>query len=84
MTGPTFITRERDAITALMHAFETLASLAAPYTALDLGNTLTPEDFAAGNTDVTLAQLVAAVGSVAALQAVLAAGHATNLYRLSR
>lgn len=84
MLGPTFISRYRDATTALLAACDTLQALQRPYVALDLGNTLTQDDFDAGNADVTLAQLIAAVGSVSAIEGLLAQGHLTNLYTLSR
>ncbi len=87
MVGPTFIRDYRQGVTALLTAFETLRALQLPYDKLDLGTTLTDEDFTQGHSDITKTQFVAAVGSVqafeAAFQTLAAAGHLTNLYRLT-
>jgi hypothetical protein len=50
--------------------------------ALDLGGTLTEEDFAGSNADLDKAELTAAVSSMEAINGFVMAGHATNLYEL--
>lgn len=50
--------------------------------ALDYSSTLTEEDFAGSNADLTVAEMTAAVSSVEAINGFVAAGHATNLYEL--
>ena len=77
-----WITQERQAITNLLGVLGALDTLAQQYISLDYGNSLTDEDFQGANTDIVKADLVAAVASVQAIGAFVAAGHATNLYKL--
>ena len=81
-SGSDFVSRYRASVTAWLTALEDLLALKSQYDALDLGNTLTEEDFIGANADIDLAQLVAAVGSVEAIDAVFQQGHDTNLYAL--
>lgn len=76
-----FITRYRQASTSWLSALNSLLALKDQYDSLDYGNTLQDSDFA-GNSDITKADLVAAVGSVDALNALFGQGHDTNLYKL--
>lgn len=77
-----WISRYRQSTTAWLTALNELLALREQYDALDYGSTLTDEDFAGANVDITKADLVAAVGSVEALNTVFQQGHDTNLYRL--
>ena len=82
MQGTNFITQYRTATVQLLTALESLASLRGEYIALDLGNTLTDDDFAQGHSDIVKADLVAAEVSNAAFATLLSQGHATNLYKM--
>jgi hypothetical protein len=77
-----FISRYRSHTTTFLHALDALMAARRQWDALDLGNTLTEEDFAGANADVTVAELTAAVSSVEAINGFVATGHATNLYEL--
>jgi hypothetical protein len=81
-SNPDFISRYRQDTTAFLRALDALMAARRQWDALDLGNTLTEEDFAGANADLTVAELTAAVSSVDAINAFVAAGHATNLYEL--
>lgn len=84
MANPVYsdhITKVRQASTQLIAALDTLRALKAESDALDLGNALTEEDFAGANAHLNTAQIVAVTGTtLSALETLLAAGHATNLY----
>lgn len=82
MAHSDFVTRYRQGVTRLLQASDELQALDREYVALDLGNSLMDGDFDGANVGITKAQLVAAVGSVEAIDALLATGHATNLYRV--
>lgn len=83
MANPSdFVTRYRQVTTNWLTALEDLNALREQYDALDYGNTLPPEAFEGANADLTKEQLVAAVGSVEAINAVFETGHNSNLYRL--
>ena len=77
-----FISRYRTETTAFLRALDALMAARRQWDALDLGNTLTEEDFVGANADLTVAELTAAVSSVEAINGFVAAGHATNLYEL--
>lgn len=77
-----FISRYRADTTAFLRALDALVAARRQWDALDLGNSLTEEDFAGVNADLTVAELTAAVSSVDAINGFVAAGHATNLYEL--
>lgn len=77
------IDQVRKASAALLVAVNQLRALNAESTALDLGNVLTTEDFAGGNSHLSAADIVAVTGTtLAAVEVLLAAGHATNLYKV--
>ena len=83
MANPSdFVSRYRGAVTAWLVAMEDLAGLRAQYDALDYGSTLPPEAFEGANSDITKENLVAAVGSIEAIDGFTNAGHYTNLYAL--
>lgn len=84
MVGSDYITQYRQQATAWLQAMEELMALKGEYVALDLGNTLTEGDFAGANSDIALADLVAAVGSMDALYSTFQSGHNTNLYKLKQ
>jgi hypothetical protein len=77
-----WISRYRAATTAWLTALEDLNALREQYDALDYGSTLPPEAFEGANSDITPADLVAAVGSVESLNTTFESGHNTNLYKL--
>lgn len=77
-----FISRYRSSTTAWLTALNELLALREQYDALDYGTTLTEDDFAGANSDIGKADLVAAVGSVEAINLVFGQGHDTNLYTL--
>jgi hypothetical protein len=81
-SNPDFISRYRSEVTAFIHALNALQAERQQWDALDLGNSLTAEDFAGSNADLTVAEMTAAVSSVEAISGFVAAGHATNLYEL--
>ncbi len=75
------ITKVRQASTALIVALDQLRALKKESDALDLGNALTTEDFAGSNAHLDTADIVAVTGTtLTALEALMAAGNATNLY----
>ncbi len=77
-----FVGRYRDNAERLLDALEEDASLRSEWDSLGLSGALSNADVAGG--DVTAAEVTAAVGSVSAVRAFMAAGHLTNLYRLRR
>lgn len=79
-----FISTYRAATTRWLTALEDLLALKSQYTALDLGNTLTPPDFAGANSDLAPADIAAGVSSIDALNALFVTGHNTVLYTLKR
>jgi hypothetical protein len=76
-----WISRYRSADTAFLTALEDLQALRQQYDALDLGSTLTDDDFT-GHPDITKADVTAAVASVEAIGGFIDQGHDSNLYRL--
>ncbi len=75
----------RQAVTNLLVAKERLDNLAAQWTATDAGNVLQPEDFSEQNAGLSVADLAAVIGTtLPAINALLAQGHATNLYALKK
>jgi hypothetical protein len=81
-SNPDFISRYRADVTTFLHALDALMAARRQWDALDLGTTLTEEDFAGANADLTVAELTAAVASIEAINGFIAAGHATNLFEL--
>lgn len=79
MNKQAFIDRVLAAANTTMGANEEAGNVAAQYTALDMGNTLTDEDFTGRS--VTKAELVAMIVSLEAISSLIATGHATNLYK---
>ena len=77
-----FVTRYRQVTTNWLTALEDLNAMREQYDALDYGNTLPPEAFEGANADITKEQLVAAVGSVEALNSTFESGHNSNMYLL--
>lgn len=81
-SGADFVSRYRSATTAWLTALEDLLALKSQYTALDLGNTLTPPDFEGANSDIDAAAIAAGVTSVDAINALFTTGHHTVMYTL--
>lgn len=77
-----WISKYRHQVTAWLTALNALMALGEQYVALDYGNTLTAEDFIGANSDITQAELIAAVGSVQMLNTTFESGHNTNLYKM--
>lgn len=77
-----FISRYRVETTTFLHALDALMAARRQWDALDLGNSLTGDDFAGANADLTVGELTAAVSSVEAINGFIASGHATNLYEV--
>ena len=84
MVGSDFISQYRQQVSSWLDALENLLALKGQYVALDLGNTLTEEDFSGSNSDIDLPALVAAVGSIDAINATFLQGHNSNLYKLNQ
>lgn len=75
----------RQAVTNLLNAKERLDNLSDQWTATDAGTVLQTEDFLETNAGLAVADLAAVMGvSLPALNALLAQGHATNLYALKK
>ena len=84
MNHSDFISNSRAASGALITAIDQLRALRKSSDALNLAETLVPDDFA-GNTDVDTADVMAVIGTTLdAIETLLAQGHATNLYNLMR
>lgn len=81
-----FVTTTRNAITKILDGLGEANEMLDHYVRLgysDVANLDTP-DFEATHPDVTRADVVAAVGSLDAVNSLLAAGHGTNLEKLRR
>jgi hypothetical protein len=77
-----FVSRYRLHVTSLLTELESLNAMRAQWDALDYSTTLPPEAFEGANGDLDKAEMTAAVASIEAINAFVAAGHATNLYEL--
>lgn len=78
-----FISLTRQEVARLIQTIDNLHALRAEWTALDYGNSITTDDFVGANADTTLAELSSVIGTtLSAIDGLLAAGHATNLYNL--
>lgn len=81
-----YVDRMRLAVYKLINALDDLAALKREYTARDLGTNLNQaNDFKGPNLDVTKEEMVAAVGSVDALENFLTSNfHYGNLLKIKR
>lgn len=77
-----FVSREVNAAQALVDAFDSWDELRKEWDAQGLSGVITDEHITGSNQHVAAADLANAFSSIDALKAVLAAGHATNLYKL--
>lgn len=77
-----WVSRYRQANTAWISAMNALLALKAQYVSLDYGNTLPPEAFEGANADISLPDIVAAVGSVDSINTFFLTGHNSNMYRI--
>jgi hypothetical protein len=78
-----WISLTRQQATALIETVDQLNALRAEWTGLDYGNTLTEEDFAGANSDVTQEEIAAVIGvTLDAINALWAQGHLTNLLQV--
>jgi hypothetical protein len=77
-----FVSREVSAAQALIDAFDAWDELRKEWDAQGLSALITDDHLTGGNAHVSAADLANAFSSIDALESVLAAGHATNLYKL--
>lgn len=77
-----FISRYRAAVTSWLTALEDLNAFREQWDSLDYSNTLPDSAFDGANTDITKADMTAAVASVEALNTTFESGHNSNLYKL--
>ncbi len=84
MANPTvFVEQFRGDVRMLLKTLDALRADRRAWDALDLGNVIQQSDIPAG-TGITTAELAAAIGTtLVAIEALMAAGHATNLYRVT-
>lgn len=87
MANPTYsdhITNVRNAAGEFIAVMGKLRNLARQSAALDLPNVMTAEDFDGANAHIAPADITAVIGTtLPAIEALLAAGHATNLYKVA-
>lgn len=69
-------------VSAFLEQYQELQQMRAEYDALGYITALTQEDLAGENAHLTPQIIADAFSSLAALKAVMDAGHATNLYRI--
>lgn len=82
-----FISRYRASVETILANIEELNQLTKEATILNYGSTITDEDFTGDNDHMTRAKLLAAVGSMTAIEALLVANnnaHYKALYELKR
>jgi len=72
----------RQAVRKILDGFEDLNNLRSEWDALGLSGTLTDENFQGGNAGLTEADIAGVYNTHAALKALFAQGHATNLYKV--
>jgi len=77
-----FIRNTRTQTNALIDAIEELDALKAEWDAVDMGNQLDAEHFISNDTGLAPADITAVFTTLAAIKALLAEGHATNLYKV--
>jgi len=86
MANPTYsdhITNVRNATREFIAVINKYRALSRQSVALDLPNVMTADDFAGENANILPADLTAVIGTtLSAIEALLAAGHATNLYKV--
>jgi hypothetical protein len=75
-----WISLTRQQATMLIDTVDQLNALRKEWDGLDYGNTLTDEDFAGSNSDVTKDEIAAVIGTTLdAINALWSQGHLTNL-----
>ena len=84
MNKELYITEFRQAVAEFNQAMAKLREKRRVWTSQDLGNTLNQDDFTGENDNLTVADLTGGMVSIDALEALLSAGHATNLDNLAR
>jgi hypothetical protein len=77
-----FISATRAVSNRLIDAVNEARALRREWDSLDYGNTITEEAFTGDNAELDIDAIAAFFTSIDALEAVLAQGHATNLYAL--
>jgi hypothetical protein len=78
-----FVTLVRQESVAVLDAIDNLNALRKEYDQLDYSNTLGNDAFVGSNADVTKAELMSVIGTTLdSLNALMAAGHGTNLQRM--
>lgn len=79
-----FVLEYRQRVNELNEAMMRLREVNRIWTSQDFTNTLEQADLSGENENVTVADLTAGMNSIQALDALLAAGHGTNLDKLIR
>jgi hypothetical protein len=79
-----FISQVRTEASAILDAVSRLHALRAEWDALAYGANLTTDDFVGENADLDVAEITGVFTTVEAIDALLSAGHATNLYKVYR
>jgi len=80
----TFVEQVRTQATNLITTIQKLRALRQKQDALDLSNTLNQADIGGANEGIVVAEIVAVLGiTLEAFEALIAAGHATNLHRVA-
>lgn len=82
-----FVAEVRQNTSDMIDAYNRLRANLREYMALDYGNTnpITPEDLQGSSADADIEAVAALLGTtVPAIEDFLAAGHATNMYKLKR
>lgn len=77
-----FVSRLVAQVDAFLDDYGELLQLRDEYDALDYGNQISQDDLQGTNADISPAEITAVFTSVAAVKAVMDAGHKTNLYRI--
>ena len=81
----TFITQVSTQAANLIATLQKLRALRSKYDALDLGNTLVQDNIGGDNEGILIADVTAVLGNtLEALEALMTAGHATNLHKIAR
>jgi hypothetical protein len=80
----TYVEQVRTQSTNLLTTIHKLRALRQKQDALDLGNTLNQSDIGGANEGILVADVVAVLGvTLEAFEALLTAGHATNLHKVA-
>jgi len=81
MNKEAFVVELQQSAAVFLAAVHRLRAIQTQYNALDLGSIITDADMPA-ESGLTAADVIAAMSSIAAVEALLVQGHNTNLYKL--